>query len=276
VPELYWRVDAPHLLPASQHGHQMSGIQHPSTGGLPPISPPRAGGAPGRVHLPTTRTPCSAEFIRAARSLIQRITATDQRIASVMTAVYSPLKQRVLQQKSQRLADLDQAISDWRAGMPALGCLATHVELDRTRRSLILAELRLTGADYELPKWINPKREPALALSSIILKVSKHECSLNAHSLAIIGLHALARWKQRNFDITEPKLLEDLKLLGEHCPRLVLSATRPNFHWELDPTATGSGRFTVTRTSPSCVWTVSLENLYQRPIRSVMLPKFVW
>jgi hypothetical protein len=92
--------------------------------------------------------------------------------------------------------------------MPSTGSLARKVI--REQGALNIAELRLSGGYLYSEDWDEGAKEHGLSLSILQVHVSKHSCTLQIDEQAFIGVHALSRWYQRNFDLRDEALLSDL------------------------------------------------------------------
>lgn len=148
------------------------------------------------------------ESLGQARVLRNKLAAGDTLATDAIGRISEPLQARTAKGSIPRPELMVEAARQWREQLAGPGRLS--LAIDQTRSRLAIRELRLTAADFRLPNWASPEVEPGFAILVAELSVQRRNFHFESATLASLSLHAVARWYQRNLDITLNALAGDV------------------------------------------------------------------
>jgi hypothetical protein len=164
-----------------------------------------------RSEWPWYRTTENAEARGKARLFIQKMQAADTLAYDHIKAAYALAKAEMKRKHKTPSHSTLIAISNEWSRRPSTGSLATNIT--REDGALRISEARLQGSYLRREDWDTDAKETGISLCKLQLRIDKHGCSCASDEHCFVGHHALTRWYQRNLDISEAALLNDLERL---------------------------------------------------------------
>jgi hypothetical protein len=116
---------------------------------------------------------------------------------------------------------LDSIERRWRA-IETAGSLLQRIE--RAGRSLTITDLRVTGNLSRQARWDDGEQELSLMLVRNQVTMRKQSMVWSAPVAAVVSNHAIGRWHARRFNLAADGLFEDLRLLADAAPGLIVAA----------------------------------------------------
>lgn len=145
-----------------------------------------------------------------ARALRTKLLGDDALATKAVERIGSLIQGRTSKGCIPRPELLTDARRRWRDQLAGTGRLSLSVEQPRNR--LVIRELRLSAADFRMPDWDDA--EPGFCILVMEMSVQRRTCAFNSAVLAGFSLHSVARWHQRNFDISTAALTADMAMVA--------------------------------------------------------------
>jgi hypothetical protein len=159
------------------------------------------------------------EFLGQARLFCERIKIATQCASAAVKQIASDAHAVVERRPRWRPEHFMGFEQQWRRTMPAEGRIGRVT--NRGKRELLISETRLAFSNYKDIRWSRPELELSVALGRYSLQLSTPAAYRTGRSvLAIIGIHAIARWYERASDKTNEAIAGDIAELALHFPRL--------------------------------------------------------
>jgi hypothetical protein len=160
------------------------------------------------------------EFVGQARLFCSRIDAAakaaNAAAREIATEAHSIARRRPTW-RPEHLAGFER---QWRHKMPYEGLVS--LEIERNKRTLTIAELRLARASYEDVRWSQSSREDSVVLARRTFRfITPAGLDHQRIAIASFGIHAIARRYQRGLDNTDAAIQADIAELSLHIVRLV-------------------------------------------------------
>jgi hypothetical protein len=170
---------------------------------------PSARGAPNVPH----------EFLGQARLFCSRIDAAAKAASAVARQIATDAHAIAQRRPTWRPEHLPGFERQWRHRMPDDGLIA--LEIERSKRTLTIAELRLARASYEDVRWSQSSPEDCVVLALRTFRfITPAGLEHQRIAIAGLGIHAIARRYQRGWDNTDAAIQADIAELPLHAARL--------------------------------------------------------
>jgi hypothetical protein len=153
-----------------------------------------------------------AEFRGKARALNRRLRVQDMEVLRLARDVAA----RVMQRKAERRTPirkewLPDIAREWRLKLETFGRLA--FEIEKSRKGWTLLDARIAASRVHLDGWPDDIVDPGLRAVVIHFYCGVDDVRLRTETLAIVGLHPVARWFHRTRG-DDDGLLADLQRLA--------------------------------------------------------------
>jgi hypothetical protein len=169
------------------------------------------------------------EFVGQARLFCARIDAAAKTASAAVLQIGTDARAIVQRRPTWRSEHFSGFERQWRRTIPVEGRIG--LEIERSKRALIISEFRLTRASYEDNRWSQPFPQNSICLMLCTLRLTTpaaFECTRRA--IAALGIHAIARRYQRGFDNTDRAIQTDISELALNgTPLLSLGAESQTF-----------------------------------------------
>jgi hypothetical protein len=160
------------------------------------------------------------EFVGQARLFCARIDAAAKTASAAVMQIGADACAIVQRRPTWRGEHFSGFERQWRQTIPDEGRIG--LEIERSKRALIISELRLTRASYEDIRWSQPSPQNSVCLMLCTFRLTTpaaFECKRLA--IAALGIHAIARRYQRGFDNTDRAMRTDISELALNFSRLL-------------------------------------------------------
>lgn len=149
------------------------------------------------------------EFIGKARAIRERIASADERqFGPARDAAYASLRRRIQQKPTFREPECRDLLRHWQQAGETYGQINVP-RMNYSKHSVRFSTVRLLGTEGQSEDWADGERETGISMAMVHLSADGKEgtVALNAKSLAIFSLHALARYYQRAFQSSDDALI---------------------------------------------------------------------
>jgi hypothetical protein len=170
---------------------------------------------------PTRITPnVPHEFVGQSRLFCARIDAAAKAAAIAVQQLVADARTIVERRPTWRPEHFPGFERQWCETMPAEGRIDRAIE--RSKRALTIAEVRLSRSSYEDIRWSQPSPESSVTLMLCTFQLTT-PAAIETKRLAIatLGFHAIARRYQRGVDNTDRAIVTDISELALHFSRLL-------------------------------------------------------
>jgi hypothetical protein len=167
------------------------------------------------------------EYVGQARLFCVRIEAAAKIASAAVQQIGADARAIVQHRSSWRAEHFPGFERQWRQTLPDEGRIGLAIE--RNKRELTIAEVRLSPSRYEDVRWSQPFLQHSLGLMLCTFRLTTPAAfEIRRQAIAIIGIHAIGRRYQRGFDNTDRAIQTDISELAVNGPQL-LGADSPAF-----------------------------------------------
>jgi hypothetical protein len=176
------------------------------------------------------------QFIVKAAKLRDEIRASNSIYQTVSDQILAHFRPKPGFQPYPRRTQIAALSNAWWQ-LPAFGRLRLMRNL--TKGCLRIVEARCIPVNARQPTW--DAEEPGLMINLRTITVEPPIFAEQSMTLAVVGVHALARYFQRSFDGTDNGLFNDLAPVGFRYPDIIKEG-RTEFHIETESGGTWAGQ----------------------------------
>jgi hypothetical protein len=153
------------------------------------------------------------EFVGQARLFCARIDVASKTASAAVMQIGTDARAIVQRRPTWRGEHFSGFERQWRQTIPDEGRI--RLEIERSKRALIISELRLARATYEDIRWSQPSPEASVCLMLCTFRLTT-PAAFESKRLAIatVSIHAIARRYQRGFDNTDRAIQADISELA--------------------------------------------------------------
>jgi hypothetical protein len=173
------------------------------------------------TELPTRSAPnVPHEFVGQARLFCARFASAAKTASAAVLQIGADARAIVQRRPTWRSEHLSGFERQWRQTIPDEGRIG--LEIERSKRALIIAELRLTRSSYKDIRWSQPFPENSVSLMLCTCRLTTPAAfEIKRQAIATLGIHAIARRYQRGFDNTDRAILTDISELALNASQLL-------------------------------------------------------
>lgn len=153
-----------------------------------------------------------AEFRGRARTFLTRLEAVEPSYVAALGTITLPLRDKHRRRAKLAAGDTTAAERAWLEQLPPFGRIATETRSSRV--NLYVRELRLFARTENFDTWSGTV-EPTIAILLIGVDQRRKRLEASKATLALIGLHAMARRYQRGFDTTDETIFAEFRTIAK-------------------------------------------------------------
>jgi hypothetical protein len=180
---------------------------------------------------PTTELECR----QRAATFMAAVAIKSAAAAVIMDDIAAPFMRRAQAGRPPSSSAIAHASREWVRLVPEAGRIAPlAIRKNKARRELLIRDTRLFSGSVQLPGVGElPRRTVAVVLTELDIKPLR--VAFQSFPAIVVQGHAIARWYQRSFDVSDDVLRSDLAALARRYPEAVrVAEANPDRSLNLD------------------------------------------